>query len=55
MEGAEFTITNLNANPVIVDGETYENGQVVLTLKTDEKGLASTAKDALPYGHYRVG
>ena len=21
---------------------------------TDEKGLASTAKDALPYGHYRV-
>ena len=21
---------------------------------TDEKGLASTAKDALPYGHYQV-
>ena len=54
MEGAEFTITSLNANPVIVDGETYENGEIVLTLVTDEKGLASTAKDALPYGHYRV-
>ena len=54
LEGAEFTITSLNANPVIVDGETYENGEIVLTLVTDEKGLASTAKDALPYGHYRV-
>ena len=54
LEGAEFTITSLNANPVLVDGETYENGDVVLTLVTDEKGLASTAKDALPYGHYRV-
>ena len=39
---------------MIVDGETYENGEVVLTLVTDEKGLDSTAKDALPYGHYRV-
>ena len=54
LEGAEFTITSLNANPVIVDGETYENGEIVLTLVTDEKGLASTANDALPYGHYRV-
>lgn len=54
LEGAEFTITNLNANPVIVDGKTYKNGEVVLTLVTDEKGLVSTAKDALPYGHYRV-
>ena len=37
-----------------MDGTLYEKDQVVLTLKTDEKGLASTKKDTLPYGHYRV-
>ena len=54
MEGAEFTIITLNENPVIVNGETYENGEAVLTLTTDEDGLASTGADTLPYGHYRV-
>ena len=54
MEGAEFTIITLNENPVIVNGETYENGEAVLTLTTDENGLASTGADTLPYGHYRV-
>ena len=54
LEGAEFTIITLNENPVIVNGETYENGEAVLTLTTDENGLASTAADTLPYGHYRV-
>ena len=54
LEGAEFTIITLNENPVIVNGETYENGEVVLTLTTDEDGLASTGADTLPYGHYRV-
>ena len=54
MKDAEFTITNLGPNPVLVDGTLYEKDQVVLTLKTDEKGLASTKKDTLPYGHYRI-
>lgn len=54
LEGAEFTIITLNENPVIVNGETYENGEAVLTLTTDENGLASTDADTLPYGHYRV-
>ena len=54
LKDAEFTITNLGPNPVLVDGTLYEKDQVVLTLKTDEKGLASTKKDTLPYGHYRV-
>lgn len=54
LEGAEFTIITLNENPVIVNGETYENGEAVLTLTTDEDGLASTDADTLPYGHYRV-
>lgn len=54
LEGAEFTIITLNENPVIVNGETYENGEAVLTLTTDENGLASTDADTLPYGYYRV-
>lgn len=54
LEGAEFAIITLNENPVIVNGETYENGEAVLTLTTDEDGLASTGADTLPYGHYRV-
>lgn len=53
LKDAEFTITNLGPNPVLVDETLYEKDQVVLTLKTDEKGLASTKKDTLPYGHYR--
>lgn len=54
LEGAEFTIITLNENPVIVNGETYENGAAVLTLTTDENGLASTDAATLPYGHYRI-
>lgn len=54
LEGTELTVTTLNKNPVIVDGKSYENGDVVLTLTTNEQGLATTAKDTLPYGHYRI-
>ena len=48
LKDAEFTITNLGPNPVLVDGTLYEKDQVVLTLKTDEKGLASTKKRYSP-------
>ena len=54
MEGAVFTITSLNDHPVIVDGKTYTKNQVVMSLTTDSKGTASTKKDALPFGHYRI-
>ena len=54
LEGAEFAITSLNDNPVVVDGKTYQKDEVVLTIKTDASGLASSAADALPYGSYRV-
>ncbi|BDF35851.1 hypothetical protein CE91St62_39130 [Lachnospiraceae bacterium] len=54
LESAKFTVTTLNDNPVLVDGNTYTKDQVVLTLTTDQAGLASTAKDALPYGHFRI-
>lgn len=54
LENTEFTITTLCTNPVVVDGKTYENGQVVMTLKTNPSGTAETAQNALPYGHYRL-
>lgn len=54
LEGAAFTITSLNENPVMVDGKTYTKNQVVMSLTTDNKGSVSTKKDALPFGHYRA-
>ena len=54
LEGAAFTITSLNENPVMVDGKTYTKNQVVMSLTTDSKGTVSTKKDALPFGHYRA-
>ena len=54
LEGAVFTITTLNDNPVLVDGKSYTKDQVVLTLTTDKSGIAATANDTLPFGHYRV-
>ena len=43
LEGAVFTITTLNDNPVLVDGKSYTKDQVVLTLTTDKSGIAATA------------
>lgn len=54
LKDAEFTITTLNANPVLVNGKMYTENQVVMALVTDEKGVASTEKDTLPFGHYRI-
>ncbi len=54
LENAEFSITTLSENPVVVDGKTYTKGQSVITIKTDQNGLASTEKNTLPYGHYQV-
>ena len=42
------------ANPVVVGGQTYAVGEVVMTITTDESGHASTGSDALPYGTYEV-
>ena len=50
--GIEFEVINNSRNPVMVNGEKYQPGEVVLTLTTDESGKASTAADALPYGAY---
>ena len=54
LEGAEFNIISMSANPVVVDGKTYANGEVVKTIVTDINGKATTANDTLPYGHYKI-
>ena len=53
IDGAVFNIVSFNPNPVVVDGKSYTNGQVVATIVT-QGGKAATAKDALPYGTYEV-
>ncbi len=50
----DFEIINRSANPVVVDGQTYAVGDVVMIITTDENGHASTGNDALPYGTYEV-
>ncbi|MBO6158230.1 MAG: VaFE repeat-containing surface-anchored protein [Firmicutes bacterium] len=52
--GIQFQITTLNANPVLVSGKEYTEGQVVYTLITDDQGNAQTAPDLLPYGTYSI-
>ena len=52
--GISFEVVNRSANPVVVDGQTYAVGDVVMTITTDESGHASTGNDVLPYGTYEV-
>ena len=52
--GISFEVVNRSANPVVVGGQTYAVGDVVMTITTDESGHASTGNDALPYGTYEV-
>lgn len=54
LKDTSFTITTLNANPVLVDGKLYTKGQIVKTIKTDKDGIAAIASDTLPYGHYKI-
>ena len=51
-EGIIFQIINNSRNPVMVEGQKYQPGEVVKTLVTDAEGKASTADDLLPYGEY---
>ena len=51
-EGIPFEIINNSRNPVMVEGQKYQPGEVVKTLVTDSEGKASTADDLLPYGEY---
>ena len=51
-QGITFEIINNSRNPVMVEGQKYQPGEVVKTLVTDSEGKASTADDLLPYGEY---
>ncbi len=50
--GAQFEIINDSAAAVVVDEVTYEVGEVVQTITTNSKGVATTSE--LPYGTYIV-
>lgn len=54
LDGAEFTITNQSAKAVIVDGKSYEKGKEIMTIKSDEEGIASIKNAVLPYGEYQI-
>lgn len=53
LDGTVFEVRTTSEQPVIVDGETYNKGEVVTTL-TIKDGYAATATDALPYGSYTL-
>ncbi len=54
LAGTQFAVTSLNDNPVVVNGRSYEKGEVVLTVVSDETGLASSGAYDLPYGTYSI-
>jgi hypothetical protein len=54
LKNAEFTITNKSKGTVVVGGKKYKFGEDVLTIRTDEKGVAASAADVLPYGSYEI-
>ena len=54
LEGAKFAIISRNELPVVVDGKSYENGETVMTIATDAKGIAKTKENTLPYGDYTI-
>ena len=52
---ATLDIYNRSKNSVIVNGASYEPGEIVYTLTTDaETGEAATAANLLPYGDYEL-
>jgi LPXTG-motif cell wall-anchored protein len=54
LKDTAFTITTLNENPVLVGGKLYQKNEVVKTIRTGSDGIATTAANTLPYGHYRL-
>ena len=54
LKDAEFTITNKSKNAIVVGGKSFASGKDVMIIRTDEKGIAQTAADALPYGSYEI-
>ena len=52
--GITFSIINDNPNAVTVDGKSHNPGQTVKNIVTDNKGVAKTPADCLPYGKYII-
>lgn len=50
--GAQYSVTNANANPVKVDGKYYASGSVVATYTAGADGVFESGE--LPYGTYEV-
>ena len=54
LKDTEFTITTLNENAVLVGGKLFSKNEVVKKIHTGIDGIATTEKDTLPYGKYRI-
>lgn len=54
LEGAEFTAFNKSGHAVFLGEKKINQGEAAVTIRTDKKGLAKSAADALPYGDYLV-
>lgn len=54
LENALFYVTNMSASDVYVNNQWYAPGEVCYTFKTDVNGGFESAKNALPYGSYRI-
>lgn len=52
--GIKFEIINQSENPVVVDGQLYEVGEVVATIESNADGNAHTSNNLLPYGTYTI-
>ena len=54
LKGAEYTITNKSKASVVVGGKEYAPNADVITINTNDQGIAETAADTLPYGTYEI-
>jgi len=53
-ENVVFNVINASANNVVVNGNSYPRGAVVMQITTDTSGYATTGDNVLPYGQYIV-
>lgn len=53
LAGAKFSIKNETGRSVVVQGNTYQNGQECLVIESGADGIAQTPL-ALPYGSYSI-
>lgn len=54
LSAAEFTVYNKSRESVVVNGKEIAAGAAALTIKCDEKGVAASTANALPYGSYAI-